>query len=228
MLNASRYAGQRAAKGAVTVLTVVAMLSLTLATAVAMTSLLLTGRHTVSLRLEREVAFRHAEAALIDAEADLLASLAGTPSGRLSPLPAAGACGRAAQQGICTPAAQIEPPWVSWLAPTVPATAGPAVDFGAFTGSRAPAIPADMGGATQPPRYLIEPLPLPTGAPSRTFRITALGQGRDPAVRVVLQTHWVAPASATPVPLAGTAYEVTDDGSRRIGRVGWRELVPVP
>jgi Tfp pilus assembly protein PilX len=140
--------------------------------------------------LDREIAFRTAEAALLDAEADLIAATSNTSSARLSAWPAPGTCGTGAQLGLCT-AVGDHAAWLSWLDGELPAGLG--VDAGSFTGATMPRLPDDVIGATTPPRYLIELLDDLTGPPTGKwprFRITALGFGRDTGVRVLLQTEF--------------------------------------
>lgn len=198
--------------GAVTLAMITAMLASITAMAMAVLSLLLVGRQTILLRLEREIAFRSAEMALADAEADLLAALRDPAPVRLAPLPRAGHCGAGVQQGICVPDAVADPPWQTWLRPGMAVAPDPGVAFGAMTAAHMPDIPADLAGGNVPPRYLIEALPA-SGAARPLFRITALGHGRDAAVRVVLQTFWTPPVTG-------------QRGGMRAGRLSWRELVP--
>jgi Tfp pilus assembly protein PilX len=57
-----------------------------------------------------------------------------------------------------------------------------------------PDLPEGVAGATHPPRYLIEVLDHHQTLAGTTqwprFRMTALGLGRDPSVRVLLQTEF--------------------------------------
>ncbi|TWG86249.1 Tfp pilus assembly protein PilX [Cupriavidus gilardii J11] len=230
------------AAGAVTLLTVVAMLSVLLATASAMASLMIVAHHTVYWRLEREIAFRGAEVALADAEADLNAAFEDPRHRRLSPLPVPGMCGTGMQQGLCMASARAAPPWQNWLAPDTPGSENIGVAVGRFTGAQVPPIAGDAGGGARSPRYLVEvlgrtahaplaPASLPDPAAARgsqrepdrapkwatfAFRITAIGYGRDPAVRAVLQAEWL-----------GALKPTSPHGSRHAGRISWRELVPM-
>ncbi|RZT41389.1 pilus assembly PilX family protein [Cupriavidus agavae] len=149
---------------------------------------LLTGRQLASQQLDREIAFRAAEAALHDAESDLLA--AATAGGaRLSAWPGRGTCGTGAQAGLCH-AEGDRRHWQPWLDGA--AVDGLGVPLGAFTGAQLPALPDDVIGATALPRYLVE---LRDGVDAAAgiwprMTVTAVGFGRDPAVRVVLQTEF--------------------------------------
>lgn len=148
---------------------------LTMTTAACMTALhvLAAGRIVVSHHLDRQIAFRAAEVALLDAEADVIAALsAGNP--RMASWPAAGA----------TPA-----PWQPWLDGDPDALTS-ASTFGAFTGARMPVLPAGVAGATVPPRYLVEILNDGVPGERPRFRVTSLGIGRDRAVQVMLQTEF--------------------------------------
>lgn len=225
----------QADRGAITLISVVVLSTLTLALAGALFVLLMAGHQAIGQRLEREIAFRGAEVALLDGESHLsrtAAVTAGAAASAASAIandqpaawPAPGRCGTQAQRGLCSPVAGQPPPWHVWMNGALPAD-GTGVPVGNFTGAILPAIPPELAGATTVPRYLIERLP-PTnpggsaaaGVPPQRYRITALGQGRDPAARVVLQTEWIDPS-----PRTGAASQ---PGRGRIRRLGWRELVP--
>lgn len=156
----------------------------------AATHFLLAGRQLASLPLDREIAFRAAEAALHDAEADLIAAIA-ADGPRLAQLPAPGACAAGAQRGICM-ANGDHRAWQPWLDGNGDeGSAALGVALGTFTGAQLPELPAGVVGATTLPRYLIEVRddpPLPGMWPR--MRIVALGMGRDPEVRVLLQTEF--------------------------------------
>lgn len=156
----------------------------------AATHFLLAGRQLASQPLDREIAFRAAEAALHDAEADLVAAIQ-QGSTRLAGWPAPGTCADGAQRGICM-ADGDHRVWQAWLDGDVSdAAANIGVALGTFTGAQLPALPAAVIGATTLPRYLIAIRGAPpTPGMWPRMRIVALGMGRDPAVRVVLQTEF--------------------------------------
>lgn len=224
-----------AARGAITLISVIVLSTLTLGLAGALLVLLMAGHQAIGQRLEREIAFRGAEIALLDGERDLstataaMADIAASepPAGRNARFvswPPAGQCGTDAQRGLCSPAAGQPPPWRTWMDGVLPAD-GIGVPLGNVTGAALPLIPPEMAGTTTVPRYLIERLPpknaggsAPAGLPPQRYRITALGQGRDPAARVVLQTEWIDPS-----PRPGGASQ-PERG--RVRRLSWRELVP--
>lgn len=170
---------------------VTTMLVLTASVCAAAMHFLHAGRQLAGLQLDREIAFRAAEAALLDAEADLLAATT-SPHPRLASWPAAGHCGLEAQRGICLASAG-QPAWWPWLEGGPPESV-PALSIGAFTGVRMPDLPEGVAGATHPPRYLIEVVDHHQTLAGTTqwprFRMTALGVGRDPSVRVLLQTEF--------------------------------------
>lgn len=150
---------------------------------------LLTGRQLASHQLDREIAFRAAEAALRDAEADLIAATASS-SDRLSAWPAPGTCGSGPQAGICR-ADDDGRAWQSWLDGAASDSAG--IPLGSITGATLPELPADVIGATTLPRYLIELSDDPDSPAAGMWprmAIVALGIGRDPSIRVVLQTEF--------------------------------------
>jgi len=151
---------------------------------------LFAGRAMTSQWLDREIAFRSAEVALLDAEADLIAAATDDSSTRLAAWPHPGACGTGPQLGLCQPDGD-RTAWLPWLDGDAPDSAG--IALGTFTGATMPTLPDGVIGATTPPRYLIEVLENHTGMLADMwprFRITALGLGRDTSVRVLLQTEF--------------------------------------
>jgi Tfp pilus assembly protein PilX len=183
--------------GGATLLFTAVLLIVTAAIATAAFHFLLSGRLIASLALDRELAFRAAEVALLDAETELLAASRGAGE-RLAARPAPGRCGTDAQRGLCTPALDGLPPWQDWLDPRKPADAI-GVTLGTFTGVSAPVPQAGTAASARAPRYVVEWIDGARGAASNPshaddvfarmrFRITALGVGRDPSVRAILQT----------------------------------------
>jgi len=152
--------------------------------------LLLAGRSMTSQWLDREIAFRAAEVALLDAEADLIAATTDHGSARLASWPRPGTCGTGPQLGLCQADGDVSA-WLPWLNGDAPDSAG--IALGTFTGVTMPTLPDRVIGATTPPRYLIEVLENRAGMLANTwprFRVTALGLGRDTSVRVMLQTEF--------------------------------------
>ncbi len=99
-------------RGGATLLLAATLLLLAASTAAATLQFMLSTRQLATLQLDREIAFRAAEVALLDGEADLLAAAAGggRPD-RLDPLPARGTCGKGMQAGVCMPAPGSMPVW---------------------------------------------------------------------------------------------------------------------
>ena len=152
--------------------------------------LLFAGRSMTSQWLDREIAFRAAEVALLDAEADLIAAIVDVGGWRLASCPTPGTCGTGAQRGLCMADGDMTA-WMPWLEGNLPADLG--IETGTFTRITMPILPADVIGATTAPRYVIEPLDDRTGLTADAwprFRITALGFGRDTGVRALLQTEF--------------------------------------
>lgn len=191
------------AEGSTTLLLTATMLLLVAATTLAGLQFLLASRQVTTYQLEQEIAFRAAETALLDAEAELMAALSNGASGvdsRLAAWPPPGQCGAGAQRGLCRPAANIQPPWVDWIDSRRPDEAV-GIAMGTFSGATLPALPAGAAGAGAMPRYVVELLhERPPGewlgsdyasgkGPRLRFRITALGIGRDAAVRSLLQSE---------------------------------------
>ncbi|WP_439668128.1 pilus assembly protein [Cupriavidus necator] len=185
--------------GAVTLLLCATMLLLVVLTAAGTLHMLLSARQLAVMQLEREIAFRAAEVALLDAESDLLAAaISQDMMGRLGIWPAPGHCGSGQQAGVCRPAVTGPPVWQPWLLADTSADAV-GVPFGRFSGATLPVLPAGAAGTRELPRYVAEILDeAPSGystpdAPSATtpaprIRITAIGFGRSRAVRAVLQS----------------------------------------
>lgn len=146
------------------------------------------------------IAFRAAEAALLDAERDIeggadRSSLRAAmfDDGVAATFPDGCGAGRDNPAlGLCKLVAAPRPP--SWLALPL-AEAEAAVDYGTFTGAL-----LSTGQAWLPsrlPRYIIEPIPLARAgsnaskAPVGAFRITAIGFGVDARTHVVLQSMYL-------------------------------------
>lgn len=160
---------------------------------VAAMHLLFNGRQLAAQQLDREIAFRSAEAALLDAEADLLAAIT-SDGDRLAHWPAPGTCASGAQSGLCR-ADGDRSAWLAWIDGDVTNSVG--VALGTFTGASLPTLPDDVIGATALSRYVIEILDdrSEQGAEQVAgmwprFRITALGMGRDTGIRVALQSEF--------------------------------------
>ncbi|ULX54791.1 hypothetical protein A9P79_23310 [Cupriavidus taiwanensis] len=181
--------------GAVTLLLCATLLLMVVLIAAATLQMLLSGRQLAVMQREREFAFRAAEAALRDGEAELLAAAASpNTQERLALWPAPGRCGSGQQAGLCRPALAGSPVWQPWLRADAEVDAI-GVPLGRFTGAT---LPADA--ATQErPRYVAEildeapagysaPDPAAALAPAPRLRVTAVGFGRNRAVRALLQS----------------------------------------
>jgi Tfp pilus assembly protein PilX len=194
----SRPAGRRNA--GVVLVTCLVLLSTVMLASVAAAILATEGERGARLERDRQLAFQAAEAALADAERDIEggAPAIGRPSAFAVAAVAAfdAACGAGdsnAGQGLCL-ASEDFAPWSQVnLADTVAASAR-TVSYGRFTGR---ALPARAGPLPKRlPRYLIEALPLrQAGAAADQgqdwlFRITAIGFGVHPSMRVVLQSYY--------------------------------------
>jgi Tfp pilus assembly protein PilX len=159
------------------------------------------GERGARLERDRQLAFQAAEAALADAERDIEggAPALGRPAAFSTPAlaaydPSCGAGDSNAAQGLCL-ASETLTPWLAVdLADSAPASAR-TVAYGRFTGRAFPAAAGPL--PKRAPRYLIEALPLrQTGAAADSegqrwlFRITAVGFGLHPEMRVVLQSYY--------------------------------------
>ena len=162
------------AKGSTTLLLTASMLLLVAATTLAGLQFLLASRQVTTYQLEQEIAFRAAETALLDAEAELMAALSNGASGvdaRLAAWPPPGQCGTGPQRGLCRPAPNMPPPWVGWL-DSRRADEATGIAMGTFSGVTLPALP--------PERLAREPCrdTLPSCCTS-----ALLANGWDPATR---------------------------------------------
>lgn len=181
--------------GGATLLFAATLLLLAAFTAAATLQFLLPTRQLATLQLDREIAFRAAEVALLDGEADLMAAASGSgPPDRLDPFPASGTCGKGMQAGICVPAPDDMPIWQTWLSGTGHAD-DVGVPFGTFTGNALPMLPQGIAGTPIPPRYVAEWIgdAAVTGGygvrPAMPrFRITAIGFGRSRDTTAVVQS----------------------------------------
>lgn len=174
--------------GAALLAFVAALMLLAGSACTAIVHFLLASRQLATLQLDRDIAFHAAEAALKDAEADLIAAVADANSSRLAAWPMAGACANGAQRGICR-SGERSPVWQAWLDGRMPDGIG--VELGTFTGAALPPMPEDAIGATRVPHYLIEMIDKPeSGQAWPRMRIVGLGVGRDPSVRVLLQAEF--------------------------------------
>jgi Tfp pilus assembly protein PilX len=201
VLNDDLVAASSRQRGGVTLFFTGVMLLMTAGGAAAALHFMLSSRQALSHRLDHEIAFRAAEVALLDAESDMLrAAQGGQQSERLDRWPIPGRCGEGPQRGLCVPALGVAPIWQPWLDRTKAADAI-GIALGAFSSATLPGLPGNVAGSTTLPRYVVELLPERAAGerigsngvgdgmgPGPRLRITALGQGRDPAVRVVLQT----------------------------------------
>ncbi|WP_084084757.1 pilus assembly protein [Cupriavidus sp. USMAA2-4] len=190
-------------RGGATLLATAVLLLSAAGCALALLSFLLSARQLATLQLEREIALHAAEAALLDAEADIAQSLRAVASGdgtRLADWPLPGQCGSGPLRGLCRTERGGVPAWRAWL------EAGQGlhemgVGFGDITGNRLPQLPPEAAGVTLRPRYLIERLPDSAGdsppasgygetLPLPRLRFTAIGLGRGAVARAVLQSEF--------------------------------------
>lgn len=169
---------------------------------------------------DRDVAMQAAEDALADAERELAGGA--SDAARHALLAAGGAyvegCGNGASApdlGLC--AADEEDTAPAWQQVDIAddSAASRSVPFGLYTGAG-----METGEGFLPfrkPRYVIEQLPPPSGAPAgseHVYRVTAIGFGAREGTEVVLQSSY------RPAPKPGVAGGV----AAKDGRVAWREV----
>lgn len=157
----------------------------------------LDSRKVANNQRDRDIAFQAAEAALRDAEFDIEGGTRAAAFDESAQIGfVKGECGTSDNaRGLCETAdGSIVPIWQTVNFEDTSANA-PSVAYGTFTGNRfatgAGLLPARL------PRYIIEPMQLTiegasASAPGKVpfYRITAVGFGPNPAVRVMLQTFY--------------------------------------
>lgn len=151
---------------------------------------------------DMQVAWQAAEAALIDAELDILGQPVSAADKRPEVfdremvdtakfVPGCGKSGEGKSYGLCN-SVGTKPDWLTVDFTTI-GTNAPTVGFGAFTGRAFPA----GGAGVQPaavPRYVIEIIPDPSMAPTTApkdrkyiYRVTSMGFGPNADTQAVLQ-----------------------------------------
>lgn len=153
-----------------------------------------------------QIAWQSAEAALIDAELDILGQPASAPTKRneifdrsatdlTKFIPGCGKSGEGKSFGLCTPspAPDTKPDWLTTDFTETGANAN-TVGFGTFTGRAFPAGGAGLQPAAVP-RYMIEILDDPSSSRTKPpgspkdylYRVTALGFGPSANTQAVVQ-----------------------------------------
>lgn len=191
---------RRRRNSGVVLVTCLVLLSTVMLASVAAAILATEGERGARLERDRQLAFQAAEAALADAERDIEG---GAPAiGRPGAFAVAAiaffdlTCGAGdgnARQGLCL-ASDETAPWLHVNLADTAAASARTVSYGRFTGR---ALPAQAGPLPKRlPRYLIEAMPLrragaaADGGQDWLFRITAIGFGVHPSMRVVLQSYY--------------------------------------
>ena len=162
---------------------------------------------------DNEIALQAAEAALIDAELDILgpnpdeaARLCLFNNKNVAPFVAG--CGTGANLGLCAPSEPGTTP--AWMKADLSSKSKTAVSYGTFTGQKylvgKGATPAAL------PRYIVEVMRnnggwqsthmenASAGNATNIFRVTAIGFGVDVETQVVLQTNLYKPAVSAGCP----------------------------
>jgi type IV pilus assembly protein PilX len=181
----------------------------------------LVGERSARNDRDAEIAFQAAEAALVDAERDVLGPNLGAAqrlcvfNGRDVSAFVAGCGGTGIHQGLCGQAEAGAKP--VWMTADFAAESTTSVAYGTFTGqayATADAAEGARGGAlsARAPRYIVEAVRnlggwqssqvQSTGArnASYLFRVTAIGYGVHDETQVVLQTNLYKPAASPGCP----------------------------
>lgn len=201
-MNASSQ-GVAAAQRGFSLIVVLLLLAIVMVLGVSAAQLALVNEVAARSDRDTEIALQAAEAALVDAERDVLGPNADA-SARLCLFDhrdiaafAAG-CGTGRNLGLCAAAAPGETP--AWMAADLSPASAVAVPYGRFTGQSY--VSGEDQGAVpaHPPRYVVEAIRnrggweahrlQGAGAEQAThlFRVTAVGFGVDARTQVMLQT----------------------------------------
>lgn len=164
---------------------------------------------------DNEIAFQAAEAALIDAELDILGPNA-SPAARLclfnnkDVAPFVEGCGSGANLGLCAPSEPGTTP--AWMTADLSSSSSSktSVAYGTFTGQTYVVGKGATSAAL--PRYIVEVMRnnggwqgnrlenASAGNATNIFRVTAIGFGVDADTQVVLQTNLYKPAVSAGCP----------------------------
>ena len=132
---------------------------------------------------DSNIALQAAEAALRDAETDIVATRALSGATLFSTT-----CDQTGGKGLCIPATSGTQRWEAYLE-----DASRSLSYGEQTGVPGFRPSTESGGVTGQPRYLVEAIPDAVGTSLRAgggryiYRITALGYGALSGTRVMLQ-----------------------------------------
>ncbi len=132
---------------------------------------------------DSSIALQAAEAALRDAESDIVSTRAISGATLFS-----ATCNQTGGKGLCMPASTGTQRWEAYLEDNTRSLA-----YGELTGVPGFRPATESGGVSAQPRYLVEAVPDATGTSLRAgsarylYRITALGYGALPGTRVMLQ-----------------------------------------
>jgi type IV pilus assembly protein PilX len=132
---------------------------------------------------DSNIALQAAEAALRDAETDIVATRALSGATLFS-----ATCDQTGGKGLCIPATSGTQRWEAYLE-----DASRSLSYGEQTGVPGFRPSTESGGVTGQPRYLVEAIPDAVGTSLRAgggryiYRITALGYGALSGTRVMLQ-----------------------------------------
>lgn len=162
---------------------------------------------------DQEMALQAAEAALVDAELDILGPNANAASrlclfNNKDVAPFVEGCGSNANLGLCAPSAPGTTP--AWMKADLSPGSKTSVAYGTFTGQ---AFVVGKGAAPAAlPRYIVEVMrnnggwqanrleSASAGQATHIFRVTAIGFGVDTDTQVVLQTNLYKPAVSAGCP----------------------------
>lgn len=194
---------------------IVVLLILVVATVLGVAAAQLSLVNERSARNDRdtEIAFQAAEAALIDAEIDVLGPNVSARQrlclfNRQDVTPFVVGCGGVGeQQGLCAPSEPGTDP--AWMTADFSLDDTRSVAYGTFTGKT---YPSGEAATARAPRYIVEAVRSRGGwqadalqsasaqAASYVFRVTAIGFGMRDQTQVVLQTNLYKPATSPDCP----------------------------
>lgn len=208
-----RLPGRRRRSGGFSLVTVLLLLVVVTVLAVGAAQLSLVNERSARNDRDNEIALQAAEAALIDAELDILGPNPSTASrlclfNNKEVAPFVEGCGSGANLGLCAPSAPGTTP--AWMKADLSPASKNSVAYGTFTGQA-----YVVGKGVTPaalPRYVVEVVRsvggwqtdrlenASAGNASYIFRVTAIGFGVDAQTQVVLQTNLSKPSVSAGCP----------------------------
>lgn len=207
-----RYAGRHRSRG-FSLIMVMLLLVVVTVLGVGAAQLSLVNERSARNDRDNEVALQAAEAALIDAELDILGPNASTAArlclfNNKDVAPFVEGCGSGANLGLCAPSEPGATP--AWMKADLSPSSKTSVAYGTFTSQKY--VVGKGATSASLPRYIVEVMRnnggwqanrlenASAGNATNIFRVTAIGFGVDADTQVVLQTNLYKPAVSAGCP----------------------------